>query len=561
MSVGVNGTLRGAVSVPSSITPFFRSQLSPSADLAVAIFLITTGVVSVVGNGVVLLVYGRKRKKLRPHELLTINLAVCDFGYSLLGAPFPITSRCPAGILFMADWPNQSEQGRATAGGHIIRRKADLRGSALWNGTAISLSHAWVFGQTGCLYYGMQGFVFGIGSLITTCLISLDRAFKICSIQYGQWVERRHASLSIVLVWIYTIFWGLLPVFGFGSYGPEPYATSCTINWWSMKSSLNDKIYIYLIMSLCFGVPTLIIITSYIAIMVTVYRSSRTLASIPSSTVTHSSKELRLTKIAAVVCSSFLLAWMPYAIVSLYSALTAKEEPGEYVGILTAEAGPTGQATPKLADFLAFPSLLNWTSVENYTTIHETLDMWSNSTMHSNFRPDFNPVSSVGPGSVLGPQSTRAVSSLPPEVTLIPAMFAKSHCMVNPFIYQIMNHEFRANVCYIFCGRGLDREMTSRRGREGSDSEGNRSSMNLSYCHSWRKSSSNTPNQGDHRKKKLQNPGSEKGHRSSWHGSGGSDWASLDAATLDTQINIEGEKGSEKGQGGSTSSSLLTCED
>ncbi|XP_062394533.1 rhodopsin-like [Sardina pilchardus] len=517
MSVGVNGTLRGAVSVPSSIPPFFRSQLSPSADLAVAVFLITTGVVSVVGNGVVLLVFGRKRKKLRPHELMTINLAVCDFGYSLLGAPFPITS---------------------------------------------SLSHAWVFGQTGCLFYGVQGFVFGIGSLLTTCLISLDRAFKICSIQYGQWIERRHASLSIVLVWIYTIFWGLLPVFGFGSYGPEPYATSCTINWWSMKSSLNDRIYIFLIMSLCFGVPTFIIITSYIAIMVTVYRSSRTLASIPSSTVTHSSKELRLTKIAAVVCSSFLVAWMPYAIVSLYSALTAKEEPGEYVGILTAEAGPTGQATPKLADFLAFPSLLNWTSVENDTTIYETLDMWSNSTLQTNFRPDSNPVSSAGSGSVVGTQSTRAVSSLPPEVTLIPAMFAKSHCMVNPFIYQIMNHEFRANVYNIFCGRDLDREMTSRRGREGSDSEGHRSSISLSYCHSWRKSCSNTPTQGERGKKKHQNPGSDKGHRSSWHGgSGGSDWASLDAAALDTQINIEREKGSEKGQGESTSSSLLTCED
>ena len=37
-----------------------------------------------------------------------------------------------------------------------------------------------------------------------------------------------------------------------------------------MKSSLNDRIYIFLILSLCFGVPTFIIITSYIAIMVTV---------------------------------------------------------------------------------------------------------------------------------------------------------------------------------------------------------------------------------------------------------------------------------------------------
>ena len=161
---------------------------------------------------------------------------------------------------------------------------------------------------------------------------------------------------------------------------------------------------------------------------------------------------------------------MPYAIVSLYSALTAKEEPGEDPGILRAGAGMTGHVTPKLVDFLAFPSLINWTSLENDSTIYDSLDMWSNRTMHSNFRPGYNSV--LGSGSALGAQSVRAVSSLRPEVTLIPAMFAKSHCMVNPFIYQIMNREFRADVYYMFCGRGLERERTSRRGRERSDSEG-----------------------------------------------------------------------------------------
>lgn len=41
----------------------------------------------------VLLVYCRKRNKLRPPELMTVNLAVCDLGFSLLGVPFFVTSR------------------------------------------------------------------------------------------------------------------------------------------------------------------------------------------------------------------------------------------------------------------------------------------------------------------------------------------------------------------------------------------------------------------------------------------------------------------------------------
>lgn len=37
-----------------------------------------------------------------------------------------------------------------------------------------------------CRWYGIQGFVFGIASLLTTCLISVERCLKICSVKYGK---------------------------------------------------------------------------------------------------------------------------------------------------------------------------------------------------------------------------------------------------------------------------------------------------------------------------------------------------------------------------------------
>lgn len=109
-------------SAPPPVHPLFLSRLTPSADLAAAVFLmfagghartvasrcvadvgrdevksgqrlsVPPGAASVLGNGTVLLVYCRKRK-LRIPELMTINLAVCDLGFSLLGVPFFITSR------------------------------------------------------------------------------------------------------------------------------------------------------------------------------------------------------------------------------------------------------------------------------------------------------------------------------------------------------------------------------------------------------------------------------------------------------------------------------------
>nr|XP_046254444.1 opsin 9 [Scatophagus argus] len=418
-----NGSAGGSWFVPSSVHPLFRSQLSTSADLVVALFLTFTGVISVLGNGTVLLVCCRKRKKLRPPELMTINLALCDFGFSLLGAPFFITS---------------------------------------------SLCHAWVFGEMGCLWYGIQGFVFGIGSLLTTCLISVDRCLKICCLRYGQWIEKRHVSLSIVLVWVYTLFWALLPAFGFGSYGPEPYGTSCTINWWRIRSSQNDRIYIFLILILCFGFPTVTIFTSYLAILLMVYRSNRTLASIPSSSVSHASKDLKLAKMAAVVFITFLLAWSPYATVSLISALIPRDDPEREGTLQTVVEESTGEAPnfPNAPKILDIPSLLNWTATEYYRQIyHSTVNKWSDvnnmssvSTSDSMFRSTLD--KEAEPMTV----SPQSFSSLPPIVNLIPVMFAKSHCMINPLIYQIMNREFRNDVYVMVFGQeAAERRQMHRR--------------------------------------------------------------------------------------------------
>ncbi|KAM6968305.1 opsin 9 [Aplochiton taeniatus] len=527
MSMGGNGSRRSSVSFPSSVRPSFRSHLSPSADLGVAIFLIITGFVSVLGNGTVLLVYCRKRKKLRPPELMTINLAVCDFGYSLLGAPCIAIS---------------------------------------------SLAHAWVFGETGCLVYGVQGFVFGIGSLITTSLISLDRCLKICYFRYGQWIERRHASISIMVVWAYTMFWALLPAFGFGSYGPEPFGTSCTINWWRMKSFLNDRVYIFLILVLCFGIPTLTIIVSYIAILLTVSRSHRTLASIPSASVTHSSRDLRLTKIAAVVCGSFLLAWTPYALVSLYSALASREEHGAEGGLLVDHNGTGHDGFPNIPHVLGLSSLLNWTSTEDYDGGHGGVRYnhgasWWDGTdpnPHAATEHSVHPAthsSTHGHQVVPERHSEQPMSCLSPIMTLIPAMLAKSHCMFNPFIYQIMNREFRDDVYEIVFGR---EKGEKRRARRQGSCETHRSSVSLSHCQSWRKKSNPTTLSMVDLGKKQGGSVKAKGGRESWTDNPSVGWQSLEVGSLDTQVKEEkaGKTGvemevGEKELGGSTSSSML----
>ncbi|XP_032373867.1 opsin 9 [Etheostoma spectabile] len=402
--MGDSGSQSGSWFVPSSIHPMFLSQLSPSTDLAVAVFLTFTSVASVLGNGTALLVYCRKRKKLRPPELMTINLALCDLGFSLLGGPFFIIS---------------------------------------------SLCHAWVFGETGCLWYGIQGFVFNIVSLLTTCLISLDRCLKICCLRYGQRIEKCHVYLSIALVWVYALFWALLPSFGFGSYGPEPYGTSCSINWWKMRLSLNDRTYIFLILVLCFGFPALTVVASYVAILLKVYRSNHTLASIPSSSISNTSKDLRLTKMAAVVCTTLFLAWMPYATVSLISALMSKDEPEG--SLQTAVEDSTGMASssPNASKIMDIPSLFNWTATEYYRqNYHNPESKWSDvNNMNS---ASITGLSDAMVRSTLDKEaqpvtrSPEPFSFLPPVVTLIPCYVCQVPHHGQPFNLPYNEHGVQA---------------------------------------------------------------------------------------------------------------------
>lgn len=155
---------------------------------------------------------------------------------------------------------------------------------------------------------------------------------------------------------------------------------------------------------------------------------------------------------AAVVCATFLLAWLPYATVSLISALTPRDEQEAEGTLQTVVEEFSGMASAKILDV---PSMVNWTTTEYYRQIYYN-PMEKGSDL-ANMGEEAKPI----------PRSPQPFSCLPPVVTLIPAMFAKSHCMINPLIYQIMNREFREDVYVMLCGREKA-ERRRLRGRQES---------------------------------------------------------------------------------------------
>lgn len=156
---------------------------------------------------------------------------------------------------------------------------------------------------------------------------------------------------------------------------------------------------------------------------------------------------------AAVVCCTFLLSWMPYATVSLMSALISNDDLEAKSPLQTMVEGSTsGPGSPNPTHILHIPPLLNWTALE---------EIYNNSVT--------SPTSGFG-GQIVDPMtsSTRSYSSLPPVVTLIPAMLAKSHCMLNPIIYQMMSREFRDDLYGLVFGQETSRKRQGERRRNSS---------------------------------------------------------------------------------------------
>uniref|UniRef100_A0A8B9R0V1 Opsin-5 n=1 Tax=Anas platyrhynchos TaxID=8839 RepID=A0A8B9R0V1_ANAPL len=225
----------------------FASKLSREADIIAGFYLTVIGILSTLGNGYVIFMSSKRKKKLRPAEIMTVNLAVCDLGISVVGKPFSIIS---------------------------------------------FFSHRWVFGWMGCRWYGWAGFFFGCGSLITMTAVSLDRYLKICHLSYGTWLKRHHAFICLAVIWAYATFW--------------PFGTSCTLDWWLAQASVAGQAFILSILFFCLLFPTAVIVFSYVKIILKVKSSTKEVAHYDTRIQNSHILEMKLTKVANVICGRIL---------------------------------------------------------------------------------------------------------------------------------------------------------------------------------------------------------------------------------------------------------------
>ncbi|CAJ1052765.1 opsin 6%2C group member a [Xyrichtys novacula] len=252
--------------------------LSDQGETIIGVYLLLLGWLSWFGNSIVLFVLYRQRATLQPTDYLTFNLAVSDASISVFGY-----SR---GIIEIFNVFQDS--------GFLI--------SSIWT----------------CQVDGFFTLLFGLSSINTLTVISITRYIKGCHPNKAHHISRISVSFCLLMIWITAGFWSGAPLVGWGSYKDRGYGT-CEIDWAKANYSSIYRSYIISIFIFCFFVPVLVMLFCYVSIINTVKRGNA-LSSEGDLTDRQRKIERDVTVVSIVICTAFILAWSPYAVVSMWSA-------------------------------------------------------------------------------------------------------------------------------------------------------------------------------------------------------------------------------------------------
>ncbi|XP_035256773.1 opsin-5-like [Anguilla anguilla] len=253
-------------------------SLSEQGETIIGAYLLILGWLSWFGNSVVIFILYKQRASLLPTDYLTFNLAVSDASISVFGY-----SR---GILEIFN----------------VFRDDGFLISAVWT----------------CQVDGFLTLLFGLASINTLTVISVTRYIKGCHPNRANCVSRSTVSVCLVCIWLAAAFWSGAPLLGWGSYVDRGYGT-CEIDWTKSSFSTFYKSYIVSILVSCFFIPVLVMLFSYVSIIKRV-KSSNAMSADGYLTDRQRKIERDVTRVSLVICVAFVLAWSPYAAVSMWSA-------------------------------------------------------------------------------------------------------------------------------------------------------------------------------------------------------------------------------------------------
>ncbi|XP_049280070.1 opsin-1-like [Anopheles funestus] len=251
--------------------------MNPLWHSIIGFVIFVLGVVSIIGNGMVIYIFSTAKSLRTPSNLFVVNLALSDF--LMMGTnAFTMVYNC-------------------------------------WYET-------WSLGLLMCDLYAFFGSLFGCCSIWTMTMIALDRYNVIVKGLAGKPLTNTGAILRIIVCWLIGVVWGILPMLGWNRYVPEGNMTACgtdylTDDWFHKSYILVYSVFVYYI-------PLFTIIYSYIFIIKAVSAHEKNMREQAKRMNVQSlrssddgkSAEMKLAKIALVTISLWFMAWTPYTVIN-----------------------------------------------------------------------------------------------------------------------------------------------------------------------------------------------------------------------------------------------------
>jgi len=270
--------------VPSELLPWVDShwyQYPPMNPLWYGLlgFAITVlGILSILGNTVVIWVFMNTKSLRTPANLLVVNLALSDFLMMFTMFP-PMVYNCYAGT--------------------------------------------WSFSGFFCEIYGFLGNLFGCISIWTMFFITLDRYNVIVKGVSAEPLSSKGAVSRIAGVWAVSLAWCLAPLFGWNRYVPEGNMTACGTDY--LAQDFNSQLYLYIYGFWVYYIPLFFTIYCYSFIIKAVASHEQQMReqakkmgvkSLRSDDAQKTSAECRLAKVALTTVSLWFMAWTPYMVIN-----------------------------------------------------------------------------------------------------------------------------------------------------------------------------------------------------------------------------------------------------
>ncbi|XP_065212622.1 rhodopsin-like [Planococcus citri] len=244
----------------------------------IGLFMFCIGIISGIGNGLVVYIFTTTPNLRTPSNLLIVNLAFADFCMVFYMVPVMVYN---------------STQG------------------------------TWNLGPLACSLYGVIGSMFGNCSIWTMVMIAIDRYNVIVKGISGPKLSIKSVCIIMFIIWVHGLIWTLAPVFGWNRYVPEGNMTSCGTDY--LTKDWKSRSYILVYSVFAYFTPLFTIVWAYFHIVKSVADHERNMReqakkmnveSLRAGDGGDTRAEIKIAKVSLMVIALWFMAWTPYLIVN-----------------------------------------------------------------------------------------------------------------------------------------------------------------------------------------------------------------------------------------------------